>query len=226
MNFLLEGMKSSGCKIEKIILNEKKIASCTGCLKCWFVTNGKCVINDDMKNLNKIVIDSDLIVYAFPLYVDGVPGLLKNFIDRGIQNAYPFFTEGISHIRHPRRINKERYSVVLSGSGLPELSNFDPVVKHFNAMQENRRSPVLEYLLIPQIGSCFGNPLMYPLLIDKIKSLKAAGRQLIEKGRVDKKILRTISRTISKKGNKSWIRDNNNHLQKLIYSKRQGNIKN
>jgi|GEM_PF-609460 len=219
MNHLLNGMKEAKAEVEKIILSEYKIKSCTGCFRCWFVTNGRCVINDDMKRLNKKILNADLIVYAFPLYVGGVPGLLKNFIDRSIQNNYPFFIQGISHVRHPRRMIKERFTVVLSGSGYPELNNFDPVVKHFDDMQENRHSPVLEYLLLPQIVSCFGNPLMYPLLLEKLECLKIAGKQLIERGRVERRILKVISRTISKKYTDTWIYYTNNFMQELVDKK-------
>ncbi len=43
---------------------------------------GICKINDDMKDIRKYMIDSDLIVYATPIYWYGPSGQLKLVMDR------------------------------------------------------------------------------------------------------------------------------------------------
>ncbi len=219
LNILLEGMKETGINVKTIVLDEYNIKDCTGCFKCALITNGKCIIKDDFHKLNPLLLSADLVIYAFPLYIDGIPGLLKIFLDRNIQNIHPYFVKGITHTRHPRRDPKEKYIVILSGAGLPEMKNFNAVIKHFDQMQDNRHNPVLAYLLIPQIVACFSNPLMYPLLLKKTESLKQAGKQIIENGKVDKKTLKIISKTINKKEINTWMYHANTHMQELIDKK-------
>ena len=66
---------------ELILLREKNIEHCHGCSECQkkpYV----CVIEDDMKKINKKLRDSNFIVFGSPTYFDNVPGLFKDFIDR------------------------------------------------------------------------------------------------------------------------------------------------
>lgn len=60
--------------------NELKINDCIGCSKCFF--EGKCFILDDMSIVKNKLIDSDLIIFASPVYVHQITGCFKTFIDR------------------------------------------------------------------------------------------------------------------------------------------------
>ncbi len=52
---------------------------------------GKCRINDDMKDIRKYMLESDLVVYATPIYWWGPSSQLKLVIDRSIA----FFDENL-----------------------------------------------------------------------------------------------------------------------------------
>jgi len=65
---------------ELILLREKDIKRCTGCLSCD--KTNKCVIEDDMQELYPKIKETDLMIIATPNYFDNVTGLLKDFIDR------------------------------------------------------------------------------------------------------------------------------------------------
>lgn len=56
------------------------IKFCIGCLSC--VKNKKCVLNDDMQKIYDQFSNSDVIVFASPIYYYEVSGWLKTFIDR------------------------------------------------------------------------------------------------------------------------------------------------
>ncbi|WP_278462878.1 flavodoxin family protein [Thomasclavelia spiroformis] len=60
--------------------NELKINDCIGCSKCFF--EGKCSILDDMSIVKNKLIESDLIIFASPVYVHQITGCFKTFIDR------------------------------------------------------------------------------------------------------------------------------------------------
>lgn len=73
-------------KTEVITVNlrDKKIEHCFGCFCCWKTTRGECVIKDDMEELRKLVMESDVIIECFPLYFFGLPSKMKAFMDRMI----------------------------------------------------------------------------------------------------------------------------------------------
>lgn len=57
-----------------------------------------CVIEDDMRRLYDIVIESDGIIFITPIYWYNVPGPLKNFIDRLTVLENAIFIEGRSKV--------------------------------------------------------------------------------------------------------------------------------
>lgn len=61
-------------------LSKYDLKVCEGCLACLKL--GKCVQNDDMEILKKAMLDADIIIWATPVYMDSISGVLKNFIDR------------------------------------------------------------------------------------------------------------------------------------------------
>ena len=82
LNRFIKGLQNAGASVETIELGEKKINPCIGCFHCWKNNTSKCIQKDDLNDIYDIYKDSDLIIYAFSLYWDTVPGILKNFIER------------------------------------------------------------------------------------------------------------------------------------------------
>jgi multimeric flavodoxin WrbA len=212
-------MARRGVDVEIITLKHKDIRSCTGCWACWLRNDGRCVFDDDMSAIIDHIDKADIVVYAFPIYVDGVPGMVKNFLDRQTRRIYPYMVPGIGKTRHPRRSVKEQYYVVLSTCGFPEMGTFTPMVHHFEAIAHNHHVPVITYLLTPQGNNLFNNPLYYPQLIEKVEALEMAGEQIIDKGKVDKNILKKISATTSPKRMAQWQTEANRFWQNKIDKK-------
>lgn len=76
----LNDAKEREVDTELILLREKNIEICGGCLVCE--KTGKCHINDDMKEIYKKLVQSDAIIFGSPTYYSNVTGLFKNLIDR------------------------------------------------------------------------------------------------------------------------------------------------
>jgi multimeric flavodoxin WrbA len=70
-----------GHKTELVLLREKRIEHCSGCLDCDQSENG-CPVRDDMKFIIERLLASDFIILGSPNYFSNVSGLMKNFIDR------------------------------------------------------------------------------------------------------------------------------------------------
>jgi multimeric flavodoxin WrbA len=89
-SILSQALKNKGHNVRTIYLNDLNIRPCQGCLAC--MPEGICKINDDMKDIRKYIMESDLIVYATPIYWFSPSSQLKLVIDR----SFAFFDENYS----------------------------------------------------------------------------------------------------------------------------------
>ena len=78
----VEGMNSA-CENDVSVINviDRHIEYCTGCFACKH-NGGRCVIDDDMKEILTGFVASDVIIFNFPLHSYGMPAPLKNLVDR------------------------------------------------------------------------------------------------------------------------------------------------
>ena len=75
-----KGAKEAGNDVEFISLKEKNIAFCKGCLACQ--KTKRCVIEDDANAIADRICDSEVIVWATPIYYYEMSGQMKTLIDR------------------------------------------------------------------------------------------------------------------------------------------------
>jgi multimeric flavodoxin WrbA len=81
----LEGAKSAGAETEKVYLYDYTINPCQGCYKnCWITPNDCMRWVDDMDQLIKKVISSDLTLFASPVYMASYTAQLTAFFERCI----------------------------------------------------------------------------------------------------------------------------------------------
>ena len=142
-NSFVEGVKEAlANKEEEVLVDEVdvcdlNITPCKGCFGCWKSTPGTCVIQDDMAEVLQKHITADLIVWSFPLYFFGVPGSLKNLIDRQLPMVLPFMQDRADNYgsgSHPTRYNtSEIRNVLVSTCGFYSAEgNYDSVRAMFD----------------------------------------------------------------------------------------------
>lgn len=78
----MRGAVEAGHKVEKIRVQEKKIACCMACYACR--DTGVCAIKDDMAQIMQKMIDCDVLVLASPVYFYSIDAQLKAVIDRSV----------------------------------------------------------------------------------------------------------------------------------------------
>ena len=78
----MRGALDAGHEVEKIRVQEKKVACCTACYACS--TSGICAIKDDMADIMQKMIDCDVMVLASPVYFYSIDAQLKAVIDRSV----------------------------------------------------------------------------------------------------------------------------------------------
>jgi len=179
----LKGAGEAGGEGETVFLAEKNIKPCQGCMNCWLKTPGQCSIRDDMAELLRKSLDSQLVVFASPVYVGGVTGIMKNFIDRLIPIADPHIginEEGKAY--HPNRWAMPPV-VLISNSGFPFRYHFDYFRSSFAYMQEC----TTDFKIIAEIYRDQGpllalndQLLLIPVLSGYRKLLQKAGREIVE----------------------------------------------
>ena len=141
-----KGAKSAGAEIEYIKLKDMKINSCTGCYTCWTKTPGECIFQDDMTDLRLKFRKADLVVFASPLYIFNVTGIMKTFLDRLLPIIKPYMLIEDGETKHPHRYpeDKEQGFVVFSAAGFPEVEhNFDGLKGMFRCFHSHSEKSFL-----------------------------------------------------------------------------------
>lgn len=74
------GAEESGHSCEVIDVCHANIHPCIGCVACGY--EGPCVQKDDVEKIRQKLLDSDMVVFATPLYYYGMSAQLKTVVDR------------------------------------------------------------------------------------------------------------------------------------------------
>ena len=122
--------------VDAEIINVQKveIQGCIGCYACWNKTPGKCVIDDDMNEILPKIIAADIIIWAFPLYVFGIPGKMKCLIDRQLPLKLPFMSKDTESGGHPSRydLSKQQHILISTCGFFTTKGNYDAIEATFN----------------------------------------------------------------------------------------------
>ncbi|MGD2124948.1 MAG: SCP2 sterol-binding domain-containing protein [Desulfobacteraceae bacterium] len=207
LNALVEGIREAGAELEVVNLRKKTVKNCIGCFTCWTKTPGVCIHKDDMTNeLYPKWLESDLVVYATPLYYFGVNATMKTFIERTLPILQPFFEKREGRTAHPLR-DKYPAIVMLSVAGFPEDSVFDQLSSWTNF--------VFREVLAAEIYRPVAEILTVPVFAKKAKEIldatTQAGREIVETMKVSPETLASIKQPIlednsifHKMGNLMW----------------------
>ena len=76
----IRGAREVGHICKMIDVCHADISPCTGCVHCGY--EGPCVQTDDMEGVRKELLQSDMVVFATPLYYYGMSAQMKTVVDR------------------------------------------------------------------------------------------------------------------------------------------------
>ena len=213
----LEGAEKAGAVTNNIFLSKKKINPCMGCFTCWLKTPGVCVFKDDMKSLLSEVLSSDIIVFAFPLYVDNVSGQMKIFMDRLMTLADPRITKDENgESRHQKRYDQPSPGVVvISNCGFPEYSHFQVVSLLFKRFARNLHSKVLGEIYRTE-GEllCHKKLLLKPVQFKYKKLMNKCGEEIVNNNKLSPKTISALQKQLVPKD--FYVKEANKYIQKRI----------
>ena len=212
----IKGARKGGAEVENVFLARKEINPCRGCFGCWLKTPGECVIKDDMAELLKKFAGSDIVVFATPLYVDNVTGIMKNFMDRLIPGGDPHFEkdEGGECV-HIIRTEKRPKLVVISNCGFPEQSHFQVLELLFKRVARNMRTEVIGEIYRGGGAILKDAPLILKPVISKYKKLlQKAGKEIVENQRLSKETRLKLEKPLIPE--ERYIAEANEYFDKLL----------
>jgi multimeric flavodoxin WrbA len=144
-------------------------------------------------------LQADVIVFASPLYFDGLNGSMKTLLERFLPIVEAFIELREGHCRYPLRdktVTKAGKAVLVSTCGFWEMDNFEPAVFHMKAACRNMNRTFAGALLRPCAHAFQAMLAMGGQAKDIPEAAKEAGRQLVKDGEMSEKTLKIISREL------------------------------
>ncbi|MFC1515468.1 NAD(P)H-dependent oxidoreductase [Thermodesulfobacteriota bacterium] len=206
LNHLAQGLEDAGARVETIDLRKMKIDYCVGCFTCWTKTPGTCIQKDDMtRTLYPKWLESDMVVYATPLYHFTMNAQMKTFVERTLPILQPFFKRKGGKTYHPLR-HRFPDAVWLSVAGFPEASIYEQLSSYLNFLYGKQ---LLAELYRPAAESVVQPA--YREVREKIaEAVQQAGRELVESKTVSAETMAQITQpiddpeSIAAVGNSFW----------------------
>ncbi|NLL81586.1 MAG: flavodoxin family protein [Tissierellia bacterium] len=112
LDYLLDGVNKSDYEIEKLILKDLDVHYCTGCNHCG--RTSECIYKDDMQMVYENIDNSDIIIFAAPIYFNSINSLSKDLVDRCQKYWSIKYVLGQAYKR-----NENRRGIFLSVGGAP-----------------------------------------------------------------------------------------------------------
>ena len=185
----LAGMNEAAPQEVRIVdVIDRRIGFCRGCFVCKY-NGGRCVMDDDMRELLEQMLASELLLFSYPLYCYGMPAALKNLVDRMLPLSSMAMAEVNGRYVHTgqRDYSHLKY-LMICGCGFPNSrKNFEPAVRQFELLFPNDHT----ILTVPE-SPMFSAAEAAVVTVPRLELVKRAGRQYAENGTIDAAVLAEI----------------------------------
>ena len=184
----LEGMEEVSAQDVRIVhVIDRHIEYCTGCFSCMH-NGGTCVHDDDMREILEAILESDLLVWSFPLY-SGMPAHLKALLDRTLPLSSMAMRKVGERYEHVGQADYSRLRyLMICGCGFPNSrQNFEPAVAQFRLCFRGDRT----IMTVPE-SPMFNAPQAAVVTGPRLALIRKAGRQYAETGAVEEALLAEI----------------------------------
>ena len=185
----LDGMKEvTTHEIHRIDVIDKHIEFCRGCFSCKY-NGGRCIIDDDMRDILEKMLSADLLLFSFPLYCYGMPASLKNLIDRTMPlSSMAMGKVNGRYVHTAQRDYSHLKYLMICGCGFPNSErNFEPAVRQFELLFPNNHT----ILTVPE-SPMFNAPEAAVVTVPRLEMVRQAGRQYAKAGEIDRALLAEI----------------------------------
>ena len=185
----LDGMNESGTQDVHIIdVIDKHIEYCTGCFACKR-NGGSCIHDDDMRRILEEILESDLLLFSFPLYSYGMPAPLKALLDRTMPLSSMAMQKVGDRYEHVGQADFRhlRY-LMICGCGFPNSRhNFEPAVLQFKLC-----FPCDHTIITVPESPMFNAPEADVVTKPRLDLVRKAGEQYARTGEIEESLLAEI----------------------------------
>lgn len=189
-NSFIEGMNDV-CKndVKVIDVIDKHIEYCKGCFSCK-KNGGKCVYDDDMAAILEEILQSDLLIFSFPLYCFGMPAPLKALLDRTMPLSSMQMKKVGDRYEHVGQSDFSRLKyLMISGCGFPSgKNNFEAAIAQFKMCFPNN----VTVITVPE-SPMFNVPEAISVTKPRLKLVRIAGIEYVESGKIGCELSAKIS---------------------------------
>jgi multimeric flavodoxin WrbA len=207
INKLFEGAKKERATCEEITLAKLKINICKGCGVCNTEEHLlKCIYEekDDVAMIFNKMREADIIIYATPIYIFNMSGLMKVFIDRinatGNSGDFKLSESGLFF----HHISKDIYSkpfvtLICCDNFENEISK--NVISYFKTFSRFMDAPQVG-IIIRRSGKLTGHgespekEKQFPKIFESYQAIENAGKELTTFGKISSKTQKKASQDI------------------------------
>ena len=186
----LDGMNEVAENEVKIIhVIDRHIEYCAGCFACMH-NGGDCIHHDDMRGILEEILESDLLIWSYPLYCYGMPAPLKALLDRTLPLSSMAMRKVGDRYEHVGQADFShlRY-VMICGCGFPNSKhNFEPAVMQFIRCFPNEYTTIT----VPE-SPMFNAPEAAVVTEPRLALIRKAGREYAGSGMIGEDILKEIA---------------------------------
>ena len=185
----LDGMQEAAPQeVRMLHVIDQHIEFCSGCLACMR-NGGVCRHKDDMRSILEEILESDLLLFSFPLYCYGMPAMLKNLIDRTLPRSSIAMQKVGDRYEHVGQADFSHLKyLMICGCGFPNSAhNFEPAVAQFKLMFPSNHT----ILTVPE-SPMFNAPEAAVVTVPRLELVREAGRQYAKTGTIDAGLLAQI----------------------------------
>lgn len=201
------GATQEGASFETIVLSKHKINHCTGCQVCHTEESYlKCIYEDedDVKEIFNKMREADIIIFATPVYLFSMSGLLKVFLDRinstGDSGKLQMSKSGLffHHIDH--ELCSKPFVLLVCCDNLEDETPKN-VISYFKTYSKFMDAPMVG-TLIRKSGKLIGHgksperEKQYPKIYDVYEAFQQAGKDLATIGKIHSKSEKRVNQYI------------------------------
>jgi len=131
----LEGTRRAGAETETVFLAEHSILPCDECMSCRVPKfGGECARKDDGQALLEKALGADIVLFATPLIMDSMSGILKIFLERWLPLVDSRFQARQGQGTMPARRARIPDWIILSTCSFPEQYHFQAMSRTFREL--------------------------------------------------------------------------------------------
>ncbi len=147
-NLIGSFLTNKGFDLEMMEVGAENLTFCKGCFGCWIKKPGECVINDMMTQINRSVMNSDVVIYLSPIIFGQFSANIKNTVDRSLPNMLPFFeTRPDGSSTHPPRYDTHPKQIII---GYGDMVSDEDKLLFIDVTKKHRRN--IEVLISQELA--------------------------------------------------------------------------